>query len=78
MCWPAAVKGIPPVFEASFASVPPYDPSQLPHGAIGRLPEFLSLAKERGHEFRQEFPPDCVPMVDGSALGSMQGLMADA
>lgn len=49
----------------------------LPHGAIARLPEFLRSAKDQGYAFRQEFPPNCVPMVDGNVVHPMQHLISD-
>jgi len=40
----------------------------LPNGAMAHLDEFLSRMQASGYEFRQEFPPDCVPIVDGQVV----------
>jgi peptidoglycan-N-acetylglucosamine deacetylase len=40
----------------------------LPHGAMAHLDEFLSRMKAAACEFRQEFPPDCVPILDGKVV----------
>ena len=37
----------------------------LPTDAMRHLDRFLGLIEERGGRIRQEFPPDCAPMVDG-------------
>jgi peptidoglycan/xylan/chitin deacetylase (PgdA/CDA1 family) len=37
----------------------------LPNGAMAHLDEFITSLKSEGVEFVQEFPPDCVPIVDG-------------
>ena len=37
----------------------------LPTGAMRHLDRFLGTVEERGGRIRQEFPPDCMPMVDG-------------
>jgi len=37
----------------------------LPTGAMRHLDRFLGLIEERGGRIRQDFPPDCLPMVDG-------------
>ena len=34
-------------------------------GAMRHLDRFLGLVADRGGRIRQEFPPDCLPMVDG-------------
>jgi len=34
-------------------------------GAMRHLDRFLGLVADRGGRVRQEFPPDCLPMVDG-------------
>jgi peptidoglycan/xylan/chitin deacetylase (PgdA/CDA1 family) len=40
----------------------------LPTGAMDRLGRFIETARDRGAQFRQEFPADCVPMMRGEAL----------
>ncbi|MEA2875348.1 MAG: peptidoglycan-N-acetylglucosamine deacetylase [Hyphomicrobiales bacterium] len=37
----------------------------LPTGAMRHLDRFLGLIEDRGGRIRQDFPPDCTPMVDG-------------
>ena len=37
----------------------------LPTGAMRHLDRFLGLIGERGGRIRQDFPPDCMPMIDG-------------
>ena len=37
----------------------------LPTGAMRHLDRFLALVVERGGRIRQDFPPDCMPMMDG-------------
>jgi len=37
----------------------------LPTGAMRHLDRFLGLVQDRGGRIRQDFPPDCLPMVDG-------------
>lgn len=37
----------------------------LPTGAMDRLEEFLDRAEADGVTFREDFPEDCVPMVEG-------------
>ncbi len=39
----------------------------VPSGAMRHLERFLDLVSERGGRFRQDFPPDCLPVVDGIA-----------
>jgi hypothetical protein len=34
-------------------------------GAMRHLDRFLGLVGDRGGRIRQDFPPDCLPMVDG-------------
>jgi peptidoglycan/xylan/chitin deacetylase (PgdA/CDA1 family) len=40
----------------------------LPTGAMNHLDDFLDRAKELGARFRQEFPPDCVPIRAGEIV----------
>ena len=40
----------------------------LPNGAMAHLDEFITRLKNEGVEFVQEFPPDCVPIVDGQIV----------
>jgi len=40
----------------------------LPNGAMAHLDEFISVLQRDGFEFPQEFPPDCVPILDGKIV----------
>src|SRR5262245_981938 len=52
------------------------------HDAYGRalpgLATFLDRAKEAGFHFRQDFPPDCVPVVRGKVTAPLDHLTAAA
>jgi peptidoglycan/xylan/chitin deacetylase (PgdA/CDA1 family) len=37
----------------------------IPGAAIKHLDRFIKLVTDRGGRIRQDFPPDCLPMVDG-------------
>jgi peptidoglycan-N-acetylglucosamine deacetylase len=39
-----------------------------PNGAMAHLEEFLTRVKDAGAEFAQEFPPECLPIVDGKVV----------
>jgi peptidoglycan/xylan/chitin deacetylase (PgdA/CDA1 family) len=45
----------------------------LPTGAMPHLPRFLDQAAGRGARFRQDFPPDCLPMIRGQATPALAG-----
>jgi peptidoglycan/xylan/chitin deacetylase (PgdA/CDA1 family) len=40
----------------------------LPTGAMGRLKIFIERLRDHGAEFRQDFPPQCVPIRRGEVL----------
>ena len=41
----------------------------IPTGAMAHLEEFIAACEQRaGFEFTQEFPPDCVPILDGKVV----------
>ncbi len=40
----------------------------LPTGAMRHLEAFLDSAAEAGARFRQDFPPDCVPIRAGKIV----------
>jgi peptidoglycan-N-acetylglucosamine deacetylase len=42
-----------------------------PTGAMDHVDEFLSRLKAEGSQFLQEFPPECVPIVDGRIVGPL-------
>ncbi len=45
----------------------------LPNGAMAHLDEFLRRLKAEAVEFVQEFPPDCVPILDGKSVLPLNG-----
>jgi len=40
----------------------------LPSGAMRHLDRFLGMARDAGARFRQDFPPDCVPIRAGAVV----------
>jgi peptidoglycan/xylan/chitin deacetylase (PgdA/CDA1 family) len=40
----------------------------LPNGAMAHLEEFITRTKAEGCRFIQEFPPECVPILEGKAV----------
>jgi peptidoglycan-N-acetylglucosamine deacetylase len=44
----------------------------LPTGAMGRLRIFIDRVLDHGGRFRQDFPPECVPILRGQAVGALQ------
>lgn len=44
----------------------------LPTGAMERLERFIDRVLARGGRFRQEFPPQCVPLLRGAAVASLE------
>jgi peptidoglycan/xylan/chitin deacetylase (PgdA/CDA1 family) len=40
----------------------------IPNGAMAHLDEFLAGLKGGGFELTQEFPPDCLPIVEGKVI----------
>lgn len=43
----------------------------LATGAMGRLRMFIERVRDHGGRFRQEFPPECVPLVRGEVVGPL-------
>ncbi len=43
----------------------------LPTGAMRHLPDFLAAVRARGGQFRQDFPPDCVPVRRGEIVAPL-------
>ena len=43
----------------------------LPNGAMDYLSGFISSARKRGASFRQDFPPECVPIRCGRVIGDV-------
>jgi peptidoglycan/xylan/chitin deacetylase (PgdA/CDA1 family) len=46
-------------------------------GAMARLDRFLGAAADAGARLRQDFPPDCVPMLRGEVVRPMDGYVSD-
>jgi peptidoglycan/xylan/chitin deacetylase (PgdA/CDA1 family) len=44
----------------------------LPTGAMGRLNIFIERVLDHGGRFRQEFPPECVPIVRGEPVAPLE------
>jgi peptidoglycan/xylan/chitin deacetylase (PgdA/CDA1 family) len=42
--------------------------------AMQRLDPFLDYLEERDYEFRQDFPPQCTPVVDGRIMQDLRGI----
>jgi peptidoglycan/xylan/chitin deacetylase (PgdA/CDA1 family) len=40
----------------------------LPNGAMAHLEEFINRLEAEGYALPQEFPPDCVPIVQGTVV----------
>ena len=49
----------------------------LPTGAMRHLDRFLKLIAQRGGRVRQDFPPDCMPMIDGRLAQPVDLYLAD-
>ena len=47
----------------------------IPTGAMAHLEEFIVRLEHAGFEFTQEFPPDCVPILDGMVVLPLDGYM---
>ena len=43
----------------------------LPTGAMGRLKIFIDRMRDHGATFRQDFPPECVPLKRGEAVADL-------
>ena len=49
----------------------------LPTGAMRHLDRFLGLVAQRGGRVRQDFPPDCMPMIDGRLVQPIDLYLTD-
>jgi peptidoglycan/xylan/chitin deacetylase (PgdA/CDA1 family) len=49
----------------------------LPTGAMRELDRFLGEARARGARFRQDFPPDCVPLLTGELVGPIERFLSE-
>jgi peptidoglycan-N-acetylglucosamine deacetylase len=50
----------------------------LPTGAMAHLERFIEAARAAGGTFRQDFPPDCLPIRNGRAVRPLAPYVADA
>ena len=50
----------------------------LPTGAMRHLDAFLDKVGESGGRLRQDFPPDCMPIVDGAVVRPIDNYVAAA
>jgi peptidoglycan/xylan/chitin deacetylase (PgdA/CDA1 family) len=50
----------------------------IPSGAMRHLDRFLDRVGEMGGCFRQEFPPDCMPIVEGVIVRPIDGYVTQA
>ncbi len=50
----------------------------LPTGAMRHLDRFLDAVEARGVRFRQDFPPDCVPIREGRIVRPIDGYVRAA
>ncbi len=48
----------------------------LPTGAMGRLKIFIDRVLDHGGRFRQDFPPQCVPLLRGVPVGPLEPYVA--
>jgi len=48
----------------------------IPGGAMRHLDRFIALVQDRGGRIRQDFPPDCLPMVDGKLVRTIDEYLA--
>jgi len=48
----------------------------IPGGAMRHLDRFIALVQDRGGRIRQDFPPDCLPMVDGELVRTIDECLA--
>ena len=49
----------------------------LPTGAMDHLEAFLDRAEALGARFREDFPPDCVPILDGEIMRPLDAYTSD-
>ncbi len=50
----------------------------LPTGAMKNLDRFLGEARDRGARFRQDFPPACMPLLDGKIVAPIDDYVTAA
>jgi len=47
----------------------------LPNGAMRHLDSFLQKLRDEGHQFTQDFPPDCTPIAGGKIVQPLDGFL---
>ena len=47
----------------------------LPNGAMLHLDAFLNGVRDDGHQFTQDFPPECTPIVRGEIVQPLDGFL---
>lgn len=50
----------------------------LPTGAMRHLERFIGLARDAGAQFRQDFPPECVPLLRGKPVRALDAFVSTA
>jgi len=50
----------------------------LPTGAMRHLQRFIELARAAGARLRQDFPPECVPILRGRPMQALDPYLSDA
>ncbi len=50
----------------------------MPTGAMRHLDRFIGEARDRGARFRQDFPPACVPILEGKVLAPVDDFVTAA
>jgi peptidoglycan/xylan/chitin deacetylase (PgdA/CDA1 family) len=50
----------------------------LPNGAMRHLDRFLTEVSRRGGQFRQDFPPQCMPITGGEVTGPLADFVSSA
>jgi peptidoglycan/xylan/chitin deacetylase (PgdA/CDA1 family) len=68
-------RGLSQCFAVDHALVVLHD---LATGAMDHLERFIERAREGGAAFVQDFPPECVPLVRGRVVASMEPYVTDA
>ena len=47
----------------------------LPNGAMLHLDSFVRKLRDEGHQFTQDFPPECTPIVGGKIVQPLDGFL---
>jgi hypothetical protein len=48
----------------------------LPSGAMDHLEGFIDRARKAGARFRQDFPPECVPILSGEIVRPIESYVS--